>query len=234
MTIIFKTKTCQIKKNKHKYELIYEDGEKFNKFFEKTKKNLIIINEKKNKSFTFEAYSVESLNDLMKRKDKLSYRHLKQLFTNIAKQFEGLEEDGFGNLFLNIDDIVRVEIDEFTQKGGSGKDIYFLYLNTSSFLPITNKLIKITKPFNKDNIFFSPEMKKVKSFPIEIPFVSQYYSLALLTLDVKDGVKKSIKKLDLTFDNFRKYLSDIDNTKLYWALLRCLEYNPKDRVYLYI
>jgi len=234
MTIIFKTKTCQIKKNKHKYELIYEDGEKFNKFFEKTKKNLKIIKEKKNKSFTFEAYSVESLNDLMKRKDKLSYRHLKQLFTNIAKQFEGLEEDGFGNLFLNIDDIVRVEIDEFTQKGGSGKDIYFLYLNTSSFLPITNKLIKITKPFNKDNIFFSPEMKKVKSFPIEIPFVSQYYSLALLTLDVKDGVKKSIKKLDLTFDNFRKYLSDIDNTKLYWALLRCLEYNPKDRVYLYI
>ena len=61
MTIIFKTKTCQIKKNKHKYELIYEDGEKFNKFFEKTKKNLKIIKEKKNKSFTFEAYSVESL-----------------------------------------------------------------------------------------------------------------------------------------------------------------------------
>ena len=77
-------------------------------------------------------------------------------------------------------------------------------------------------------------MKKVKSFPIEIPYVSQYYSLALLTFYCGKWEEKSIKKLDLTLDNFREYLSDIDNTKLYLALLRCLEYNPKDRVYLYI
>ena len=43
-----------------------------------------------------------------------------------------------------------------------------------------------------------------------------------------------MKKIKLTLDTFREYLSNIDNTKLYWALLRCLEDNPNDRVYLYI
>ena len=236
MTSIFKSKTCEIKKKNKQFELIYEDGEKFSNFYNKIKKNLTINKEKKD-SFVFEAFAVERLKDLLKRKEVLSYRHLKQLFTNIGKQLEGLEEDGFGNLFLNIDNIVRVEIDTTTQGGGTGKDVFFLYLDTSDFSPIKDKTIKIIKPFKKDNLFFSPEMKKVKSFPIGIPNSSQYYSLALLTCYCGKWSNKSIKeykKLDLTLDKFREYLSNIENTSLYFSLLRCLRYNPEERVFLYI
>ena len=236
MTSIFKSKTCEIKKKKNKFELIYENGEKFPKFFDKLKKNLTITNETEN-SFIFGAFSVERLKNLLKRKEVLSYRHLKQLFTNIGKQYEGLEEDGFGNLFLNIDNIVRVEVDTVTQRGGSGKDIFFLYLDTSEFSPLKDKFIKIVKPFKKDNLFFSPEMKKVKSFPINISYTSQYYSLALLTCYCGEWSNKPLKKykkLEFTLDKFRDYLSNIKNTRLYFSLLRCLKYNPEERIFLYI
>ena len=236
MTSIFKSKTCEIKKKKNKFELIYEDGEKFPKFFDKLKKNLTVSNETEN-SFIFDAFSVEKLKDLLKRKEVLSYRHLKQLFTNIGKQYEGLEEDGFGNLFLNLDNIVRVEIDKATQSGGSGKDIFFLYLDTSTFNPIKDELIKIMKPFKKDNLFFSPEMKKVNTFPIGIPYSSQYYSLALLTCycgEWSNQPIKKYKKIEFTLDKFREYLENFQNTKLYWSLSRCLVHNPNDRIFLYI
>ncbi len=236
MTSIFKSKTCEIKKKQNKFELIYEDGEKFSNFYDKIKKNFTISKEKK-ESFVFDAFSVEKLKDLLKRKEILSYRHLKQLFTNIGKQYEGLEEDGFGNLFLNIDNIVRVEVDTVTQRGGSGKDIFFLYLDTSEFSPLKDKIIKIVKPFKKDNLFFSPEMKKVKSFPINISYTSQYYSLALLTCycgEWSNKPLKNYKKLEFTLDKFRDYLSNIENTRLYFSLLRCLKYNPEERIFLYI
>ena len=33
---------------------------------------------------------------------------------------------------------------------------------------------------------------------------------------------------------FKKHMESILESKLYWALLRCLEENPDDRYYLYI
>tara|TARA_B100001175_G_scaffold308614_1_gene309253 strand:+ start:533 stop:1240 length:708 start_codon:yes stop_codon:yes gene_type:complete len=235
MTIIYKNDTCKIKKLSSTYKFIFESGENFDNFYNKIKKNFIIENESKDKSFTIKAKKIESLSDLLKRKETLSYRHLKQLFLNIGKQLEGLESDGYCNIFLNIDDIVRVELDTKTQYGGSGTDIFFLYLNTKHFTPIKNNFTKILKPFNKNNKIISPEMKKVNSFPTEINITSQYYSLALLVCLCGEWQKKPKSfKINYSIDTFREYLSNIDNTKLYWALLRCLEINPTDRVYIYI
>jgi hypothetical protein len=236
MPIIFKTNFCKINKTGNLYEFIFNNGENYIHFLEKIKKKFEIKKEKKHKSFTIEAKKVETLNDLLKRKEALSYRHLKQLFTNIGKQLEGLEEDGYCNLFFNTSNIVRVELDTFTQKGGSGGDIFFLYLDSSAFSSIKDKFTKILKPFDKNYKFISPELKSVKSFPIDINISSQFYSLALLVCYCGEWHKKnkSMKKIKLTLDTFREYLSNIDNTKLYWALLRCLEDNPNDRVYLYI
>lgn len=240
MPIIFKTNSCKIEKSKDNYKFIYEDGEKYTHFFDKIKKNISndIVSQKKNESFTVKASKVESLKELLKRKKNLSYRHLKQLFTQLNKQLQSLEEDGYCNLFLDINDIVRIETFDETQKGGTGGDIYFLYLNTHHFLPIKDKFVKITKPFDKNNMFFSPEMKKLNTFPKDININSQYYSLALLTIYCCPLSKKykniNFKKLDLQYDKFSNYLSNIENTKLYFALLRCLVDNPKDRVSLYI
>ena len=240
MPVIFKTNSCKIEKSKNNYKFIFEDGEKYKHFFEKIKKNISddIISQKKNESFTVKASKVEGLKDLLKRKKTLSYRHLKQLFTQILYQLQSLEEDGYCNLFLDTNDIVRIETFDETQKGGTGGDIYFLYLNTHHFLPIKDKFIKITKPFDKNNFFFSPEMKNIKSIPSKININSQIYSLALLVTSCCKLSNKytniNFKKLDLQYDKFSHYLSNIENTKLYWALLRCLVDNPKDRVSLYI
>tara|TARA_B110000902_G_scaffold224691_1_gene262319 strand:- start:289 stop:1014 length:726 start_codon:yes stop_codon:yes gene_type:complete len=241
MPIIFKTNSCKIEKSKDNYKFIYEDGEKYTHFFDKIKKNISndIVSQKKNESFTVKASKVESLKELLKRKKTLSYRHLKQLFTQVKKQLQSLEEDGYCNLFLDINDIVRIETFDETQKGGTGGDIYFLYLNTHHFLPITDTFTtKILKPFNKNNMFLSIELKKLNTFPKDIHINSQYYSLALLTIYCCKLSKKydniKFKKLDLQYDKFSDYLSNIENTKLYFALLRCLVDNPKDRVALYI
>ena len=237
MSIIFKSNTCKILKNKKNYKLTYENGEIFKHFYKKIHKNLDIIDNNKN-YVTFNAIKVEKLNNLLKRKSLLSYRHLKQLFTNLGKQFESLEKDGYSHLFLKLTDIVRVEIDNTSQSGGTGNDIFFLYLNTDKFLPINDNIIKIDRPFTKDNLFISPELNKVKSFPVDISSKSLYYSLALLTCYCGIVENKTIlteyHKFKFDYEKIKLYLSNIENTKLYWSLLRCLKYKPEERIYLYI
>ena len=39
---------------------------------------------------------------------------------------------------------------------------------------------------------------------------------------------------DYTFEDYKKHLDCILETKLYWALLRCLKDKPEDRFYLFI
>ena len=111
-----------------------------------------------------------------------------------------------------------------------------MYLNTQEFLPIKDKKTKILKPFDKKNTFISPELKNVNSFPIEIHMNSHLYSLSILTCYCGEchNNKKKYENIEQNIDFFKEYLSNISNTKLYWALLRCLEHNPQQRIYLYI
>tara|TARA_B110000971_G_C19858901_1_gene430690 strand:- start:101 stop:820 length:720 start_codon:yes stop_codon:yes gene_type:complete len=239
MSIIFKSDTCKIYKNKKNYKLTCEHGEIFNSFFKKIHKNLDVIDSNNNNYVTFDAVKVERLDSLLNRKSLLSYRHLKQLFTNLGKQFESLEKDGYSTLFLKINDIVRVEIDNKIQTGGTGNDIFFLYLNTHKFVPIKDDIITIERPFTKDNLFISPELKNVNSFPINISNKSLYYSLALLTcycgaVENNTNILTDFNKSKYDFDQIKVYLSHIENTKLYWSLLRCLKHKPEERIYLYI
>tara|TARA_X000000368_G_scaffold269224_1_gene213314 strand:+ start:50 stop:763 length:714 start_codon:yes stop_codon:yes gene_type:complete len=237
MSIIFKSNTCKIYKHKKNYKLVYENGEKFTHFFKKIHKTLDVV-DFKNNYIIFKAIKVERLDNLLRRKSILSYRHLKQLFTNLGKQFESLEKDGYSHLFLKSNDIVRIEIDNTSQLGGTGNDIFFLYLNTDKFLPINDNIIKMDRPFIKDNLFISPELNKVKSFPVDISSKSLYYSLALLICYCGNvGNRTSLTeyhKFKFDYEKIKLYLSNIENTKLYWSLLRCLKYKPEERIYLYI
>ena len=231
MTILIKTKTCEIiKKSSSKYKLNFENGENFKNFFTFIKKKLKIKNDS-----LFNALKIEKLKDVLKRKDTFSYRHLQILFNNLAKQFECLEKDKFCNLFFNINDIIRIELDSQTQIGGTGNDIVFLYLNTDNFLPIKNKKVKILKPFDKKNIFISPELKNINQLPSEININSQLYSISVLTCYCGEWNKSNkYDNINKDIDFYKEYLSNISNTKLYWALLRCLESNPSNRIYLFI
>ena len=52
----------------------------------------------------------------------------------------------------------------------------------------------------------------------------------------EDGFVEKKKSNDNNANNLINefYLSNIENTKLYWSLLRCLKYKPEERIYLYI
>ena len=51
-----------------------------------------------------------------------------------------------------------------------------------------------------------------------------------------EGVRYEMKYKNINKDIpfFKNYLSNIDNTKLYWSLLRCLNEDYIERIYLYI
>tara|TARA_B100000470_G_scaffold219575_1_gene206636 strand:- start:541 stop:1233 length:693 start_codon:yes stop_codon:yes gene_type:complete len=230
MTIVFKTKSCKIEKLKDKkFKLYISDGEKFKKFWKYTKKGLKIVKET-NTSLIFEAENVLSLKQLLKAKDSLlSYQHCKFLFLDIGKLLEGLEKDHFSNLFIDDDDIVLIKTEPKAKDLREDKPVFdmkFLYLNTEHFLPLKEKKVKINMPFNKNNIYFSPEMKKLKAFPAYIPSNSSYYSLSVLVGNCLLPFKKGVS----TSAAYKQHIESILETKLYWALLRCFD----ERIYLYI
>ena len=223
MTIIYKNESCKVEKVKNqKYKITIFTEEKYPKFWKTVKTNLEKYSNKKD--FLFEAKEVLLLNTLLKRSDhSLSYFFCKSIFLNIGKQFEYLEKDGYASVFLDTNDIlVIISKDE--------KDTRFIYLNTTKFLPLDHDKIKINLPFKKNNLYISPELKKIKKFPTTIYKQSTYYSLGLLVSNCLTPIKESKRNME----EFKKHLESILNTKIYWALLRCLEYEPEDRYYLYI
>ena len=87
---------------------------------------------------------------------------------DVGKQLDGLEKDNYGSLFIEEDDIAFIDIMGHESRK---KDIYnmkFMYLNSSNFLPIKKKEAEIKLPFDKKNKYLSPEMMKVKSFPVKV------------------------------------------------------------------
>ena len=71
----------------------------------------------------------------------------------------------------------------------------FLYLNTEKFLPLKDKKVEIKMPFNKNQLYFSPEMRKLKSFPAEISSSSSYYSLSMLVGNCLSPFEKQVNTL---------------------------------------
>ena len=217
MTVVFRRGNVSIKKMKNnKYKLNYEEGNY--KYFWKFIKEL--IGEKNN---NFDAHSVVSLKELLKeKKNQLSYHHLSLFFKQVGNQYVNLERDGYGKVFINLDDIVVIHKNE--EKRGS----IFLCLGLDDVIKIEKNEIKINFPYksSRTNTFFSPELKNGKKFPLKIKKTSCIFSLASLI--------SSCVKLDFELENKKEHLSSLEETKLYFALLRCLEEQPHNRYYLWI
>ena len=217
MSVVIRKGNVTIKKLKdNKYKLDYEEGNY--KHFWKFVKEL--IGEKNN---NFHAHSVVSLKELLKeKKNMLSYHHLSLFFKQVGNQYVNLEKDGYGKVFIDLDDIVVIHKNE--EKRGS----IFLCLGLKDVYEIEKNEIKINFPYKKsrNSTFFSPELKKGKKFPIKIKKQSCIFSLCALIV--------SCIKLGFDLENKKEELSPLDGTKLYYSLLRCLEDEPNDRYYLWI
>ena len=217
MSVVFRKGNVSIKKMKdNKYKIDYDEG-KYKHFWKFVKE---LVGEKNN---NFEAHSVVSLKELLKdKKNQLSYHHLTLFFKQVGDQYVNLEKDGYGKVFINLDDIVVIHKNE--EKKGS----VFLCLGLEDVYEIDKNIININFPYKKSRVstFFSPELKNGKKFPLKIKKQSCIFSLCALIV--------SCLKPDFNLENYKHELSCIEETKLYYALVRCLEEEPYNRYYLWI
>jgi len=228
MTIVYKSNSITITKNKNEFILSYDD-DIYENFWKNTVSQLESYKQTKTKTKNqafFNAHSIEPLTDLLKiKKNLLSYRHAMLLFLCIGDQLNYLEKDKYSILTFDLKDIVIINSDQ------DRNDSIFLFLNTKQFFPIKNKQIIINNPFEKKNLFLSPELKSINSLPTTISYTGSYYSIAFL---ISYCLNNSIIKTNKTYQDFLNHLSMIKDTKLYFSLIRCLDDNPKNRFFLFI
>lgn len=222
MKIIYKNDKTKIEKigNENFYFFVEWQGEN-RKFWLNFPFNLLKITKDKDenelvKRFTVKANSIYTLKEFLKlNNNKLPYNLAMELLYHIGNQLQTLERFYLGIPMIEIDDIIVVD------------EKKFIFLNDKKIIEIKKQEIEIDEPIKKTG-FISPELAEIKKLPTSVSYKSSFYSLGLLTIFCFLNIKID-KKSDID-----EILSVIMNTKLYWALLRLLKKNPKDRNYLII
>ena len=191
------------------------------KFFLKFISSYVNLKMERSSKITFEAEKVETLKEYLSREKNLSYHYCKSLFLDIGEQIIELEKHNFGYLDIDINDIAIIKSDN--------DNISMIFLNIDKpFFKVEKNIIKINKPFKK-NLLISPQIKNISDIPTQIIYKQNiFYSLAKLICICINNIDK---------DNYEDYKKDLDiilETKLYWALLRCLKDKPENRYYLLI
>ena len=138
------------------------------------------------------------------------------LLKDIGNQIQSLEMFNMGIPFLKPSDILVVD------------SRHYFIINTSRILMVSNKTLTINTPYKRSS-FFTPELQELTGIPAKISWKSAYYSLASLVLTCLTGEFLLGNK-----SSAGEILDKLYATKLYWALMRCLETEPKDRYYLII
>lgn len=230
MPTVYKKKSTTINHIKeNEFSLLVNDYNKYTNYFNSIFKEInnkdyikvLSFNKKDDVSvIKFKAPDVIPLKQLLKSKqNQLGYKQSETLFINLSNQMLNLEKDNHTNLLFNINDIVVINSIHAVP--------VFLYLNTEFFSPITDNSIEIVLPFMKNNLFLSPELMKVKTIPSSLHFKSSYYSIGLL-------ISFCINNENFEKKDAEQILEVILNTKLYFAIKRCLEIKPTDRFLLFI
>ena len=199
-------------------------------FYEFLSKFLDDVSNKKG-NIVFKVDEVISLPKYLK-KNSFTYMDGIQMFKDIRNQMNILGSLGFSIPVFSLKDFYIC-------------DKSFVFFNMQNILPIEeNETLIIKHPF-VDRSFFSPEMTEIKKLPNTINIKSWMFSAASMistllnlkhgdtfywkqetnTINVGEGENDYSKKLLL--------LEAIFNTKLYWALERCL-YNDFNKRYFYL
>tara|TARA_B110000008_G_scaffold261870_1_gene283621 strand:+ start:1119 stop:1763 length:645 start_codon:yes stop_codon:yes gene_type:complete len=186
------------------------------KTFYKTIKD--ILGEKKD-TFSITARNIIGFNDYIKSGIFL-YKHADKLFLNLSMQIKKLEKENLGMLYLDPTDIYYIEINE--------NQFYFLLLKTDKLHVIKDQKLEVVTPITeKKGMFFSPELKTLKTFPVNISYKTSYYSLAMLIVN-------SLEEITNADIELRDHIESLYKTRLYWALERCLNKSYENRTLLYI
>ena len=220
MTVVYQNNQTKLeKKNKDTWVLTVNWEGDTKKFWINFPYNLLKITKQDkvgdDKKFTIKATSIKPLSVFLKEnKNRLSYDNSIDMLFDIGNQLQSLERFYMGVPFIDIKDIIVVN------------EKHYFYLNDEKVLDIKNGKLDIDEPYKK-SLYFSPELKKMRTLPGKISYKSSFYSLASLVIFC-------MLNTNITEDNKDYVLAPIYTSKLYWAVLRMLEKNPNDRFYLII
>ena len=226
---IYTNKNVEISKKNNKYQFSIKDVKA--KHFWNTTLNIIDFKEKKtnkNMIVTVEAHSIESLPSLLKTKsNKLSSRHIINLFKCFLKQINSLEKDNLGIHNLDLNDFIIVNKDENRYNAN------MIFINSSKFTDLKNNFFLLKTPSEINQAikgqFISPELKNNKNIPFKLHKSTIYYSIGqLLTYSINNENILNEK------EDFEVSLESIYDSKIYYDIMRCIENNPRERYYLNI
>jgi len=221
MVLIYNDSQVSITKNKKEFIIYVKDWDgKYKKFWVNFPLSLLKLVKRETKDntkiYTVRADKIEMLDDLIKRNETLDYNSCTSLLYDIGNQIQSLEMFNVGIPFLKLSDIMVVD------------SKHFFIVNTKRILPVSNKTITINTPYKRTS-FFSPEMQNITGIPSTVNWKSAYYSLASMIVYCLTHEHILGNKLPIG-----EILDKLYETKLYWALMRCLEPEPRDRYYLII
>ena len=177
-------------------------------------------------NYTLRLQSVQTLPQLLPHhKQRLSYQLSKLLLLTLGEQFSYLERNNKIILSINPHDIIVLS------------DRFFLYMEPQGMYTITrgDNVVIDTPP--KKSPFFSPELAAITSIPSTVHKNSWMYSIASMVgfyLTNNSRFHTAIPKNTDTRALFLDLLESIQDTPVAFCLLRCVAYNPHERVYLYI
>ena len=219
MKSIFRGAIDLVEEKKNTYTFILKDKE-YQEYFEAIKQ-FVKVNVERKVAFQFEAETLITLKDFLKRETTLSYNECCSLFLDIGEQLKTLSELGKGYLSIDFEDIIFIKSDE--------DNISMIFLNIDESFMVKNNVLEVSKPYKKHE-YFSPQMKLITQIPTNINYTQNiFYSLSMIVCNCLNSIK-----FDYRYDDYKKHLDCILETKLYWALLRCLNDEPEDRFYLFI
>ena len=210
LIIIYKNKYISITSLKNKYIFEIFEYLQYKTFFD-TFLNNINVKDKNNFKITIYANEINTLEFLLNN-NRITEIDCKHIFLFLLKQLKSLEKYNLTIPVYNLKDIIYFKI-------GDKYSYYFLNLSYI-FDTDKSKNIIIKKLFIK-NEFASNELQNLFEIPnTSILSTASYWSLAKI-------VECSLKSMDKT-------LLDVKYSKLYWALKKCLEKNPKHRYLIFI
>ena len=168
--------------------------------------------------FNYSGYML-TLEDLLKKQNgRLTYLQLQQMFICLGDQINKLERK---RQALTMFELANVYVFSPTE---DFKNPFFVYFIDEMY-PIKETNIEILYPFDKSNKFISPELFALQEIPSYVTNKSSIYSLGKLVQYCYDVNN---------YNENRIGLDEIENTKLFYAVLRCIEKNPFDRFHLFI
>lgn len=118
-----------------------------------------------------------------------------------------------------------------------------LVIDSSIFISIQPKFIRkinlnnfvFQYPFfrSDSNTFFSPEIIALNSIPANIPYECFYYSLGSLCIYCLFGIKIPCSDFTVHDVDIKQILKPIYQTKLYWTILKAIDFDVEKRTLLY-